>query len=117
MASDHIVTDDVLVRVHDEVVRRAALLGRVIPASPSGEALAHALLFEHWPELIDPLLDPIVALYNQYYWFARYVASRTRDVGEDAGLEQQLFDILATTGLELDYEVVESIEQRARRLT
>ena len=91
-----LVAASVLEEVHGELSRRIQDLdaGYVITSNAEGEALARALLFERWPELITThALNPIQALYNRYFWYARYVALRQQERGKDDGLEQQLFHI------------------------
>ena len=50
-------------------------------------------------------------LYNRYYWFRRFIRLHCTIHGEDAGLEQQAFQILEQSMADLDWQVIEAIDE------
>lgn len=63
-------------------------------------------------------LTPEDRTYNRYYWFLRFAAAHRKRHGFDAGVEQQVFQILERADLEigrtLDWRVIERLEFLAR---
>jgi len=117
MSTDPLVPTSALQELHGELLRKIEQLdqGYAITPDPIGDALARALLFEHWPELVKGFtIDPTSALYNRYFWYCRYVTLRQQQEGPNDGLEQGLFHILAKTSLDLDWKIVEQLESRGR---
>lgn len=79
-----------------------------------GEALAWSLLFERWPELLPGSpIDRESAFYNQYFWFKRFVMLKQERDGYDAGLEQQVFQLLEQPGFALDWSLIEQLDAEA----
>jgi hypothetical protein len=91
----------------------------LIPISvlgPPGEAYARSLLFERWPELIvEEPVDPARSFYNRYFWFVRFAALWQAAHGHDAGLEQQVFQLLEQVDFDIDWDVVQELEARAKQ--
>ena len=83
----------------------------------AGEALARSLLFEHWPDLVggSEELDRERLLYNRYYWFVRFVALWQAAHGYDAGLEQQAFQMVEQADMQLDWDLLQQLDARARQ--
>lgn len=81
---------------------------------PGGEALALYLLFEQAPHLIPgPAPTPEQSFYNRYFWLKRFAATREREHGTDAGIEQQLFQLLEGASFELDGALLRALDERA----
>ena len=100
----------------DELIRRARELDLAIDVTtdPAGLALARALLFERWPELLSTTLDPATRFYNRYFWFVRFATLWQAAHGDDPGLEQQAFQILEQVDFEIDGELFQEVERLAR---
>jgi hypothetical protein len=82
----------------------------------AGRALAWALVFEHWPELIDTdtPVDPLRRFYNHYFWLQRFAALHQRDSGPEAGLDGQVLALLEQAPADVEWDMVERIDQEAR---
>jgi hypothetical protein len=81
------------------------------------EALAWAMLFEHWPYLLgDVRLNARALFYNRYFWFQRYRVLHQQRAGDDAGLAQQAFQLLEQAPAETNWDVMEKLEQIARQV-
>lgn len=83
---------------------------------PAREALLLSLTFEKWPDLIPvaPAISLVQRFYNEYFWFRRFVFLWQQGTGPDAGLEQQAFGKLAGTSADIDWSVIEELDQLAR---
>lgn len=72
------------------------------------EPFLNYLLFTHWPDLVSPD-QPISAAsiyYNRLHWFTVLAAHHP----EDAGIQQQHFQLLADhTPVAVDWDVVQQI--------
>ncbi len=79
-----------------------------------GAALSIFLALSYFPHVALGIADfsEVDLFYNKYYWLLKAVRGWQRDHGLDAGLEQQAFQILEHAGIEVDWDVVEKIEQR-----
>jgi hypothetical protein len=104
-------------RAHDDEIRRAtdAAVAQ-LDVDPAWEmCLRYYLVFhehlEHQVGLGD--LDPIIELYNCYYWFKRFAHARAAHRGFDAGLDQQAFRLLETAPEGVDYELVRELDTLA----
>jgi hypothetical protein len=122
------VPDDVLIPVDTlapaqaELLRRIDLLNPPLAVDPrggdAGEALARSLLFERWPDLLaGETLDQKRRFYNRYFWFTRFVTLWQAQHGSDAGLEQQAFKLLEQAGPDVDWDLVQRLDERARQET
>ena len=61
----------------------------------AGPSLRHYLLLAECPELVAGLgLSESERRWSQYYWLARFAREWQAVAGEDAGLEQQVFQLL-----------------------
>ncbi len=115
-----LVPVETLRRVKDEVYARIArLTPPVVPLEEGavGEALAWALLFEHWPERVPgPPLDRAESFYNRYFWFKRFAALQQKRNGPDAALEQQVFKLLEEVerlDVDPDWALIERLDAEA----
>jgi len=82
-----------------------------------GRAFVYYLFFSHHPSVRSVLgidLDDEARFYNAYYWFQRFVRLHTDKHGYDAGLEQQAFKMLEEASFELDFEVIDMLDKRAK---
>lgn len=114
-----LIPEATLQRLDDELQSRLSDSART-PVSgeedgPASVAMRYFLLFSQWPELLGTVaLAPTAPalLYNRYYWFLRLKHLRTRQHGADAGMEQQAFQLLEGTDCDVDWSVIEAIEQQ-----
>lgn len=120
MSHDPLIPIGVLVQHHSELLQRIA--GLDLPPSAElmsgapGEAYARSLLFERWPELvITDHSDSACRFYNRYFWFVRFAALRQAVHGYDAGLEQQVFQMLEQADFDLDWGVIQQLDERAKQ--
>ncbi len=114
MTDDPLVPLARLALVRPELRTRLAsgALADALAQDDLGEALAWVLLFEHWPELVPVGAEQ--AFYNRFFWLCRYCALKQRRDGRDAGLEQQLFRLLASAEFAVEWAQVERLERAAR---
>lgn len=112
IAGDRLPRAEALARAR-QVDVPSAFLAEDIPAR---EALLMSLTFEKWPELIpvSPPISLVQRFYNEYFWFRRFVFLWQQRNGPDAGLEQQAFGKLAETSTDIDWTVIEELDQLAR---
>lgn len=96
--------------------RRPLLAIDVSTEGDAGVALARALLFEHWRELAGEL-DSSTAFYNRYFWFVRFATLWQAAHGYDAGIEQQAFQLTDEADFDLDWDLLEELNTRARSVT
>lgn len=111
-----LISVETLSRVKDELFAHIALLTPPIApeAGEVGEALAWSLLFERWPDLLPgPPLDHENAFYNRYFWFKRFATLKQKRDGYDAGLEQQVFQLLEYADFEVDWALMEQLDAEA----
>jgi hypothetical protein len=84
----------------------------------SGRALRSYLMLTETPVLIAGLgLSAEDVFWSRYYWLLRYARLREATVGRDAGLEQQVSQILEHPDppCDPDWSVLEAVEARAER--
>jgi hypothetical protein len=82
-----------------------------------GEPLRYYLLFTYWPELLAdhlPAFGNKELCANRYYWFSRLVHLFKSAHGPDAGLDQQLFQLLEECSSVLSWEEIQEIEGAAQ---
>jgi hypothetical protein len=80
-----------------------------------GELLDCFVLFQCLPEqLPERLREARVRYYHRLYYMTRIAAVSQRRDGPDAGLEQQVFQVLETAPDGVDWEFVERIDELAR---
>lgn len=114
-----LIPEAMLKRLDDELRSRLSDSART-PVSgeedgPASVAMRYFLLFSQWPELLGTVAPAPTApalLYNQYYWFLRLKQLRTRQHGPDAGMEQQALQLLEGADCDVDWCVIEAIEQQ-----
>lgn len=71
------------------------------------------LLLTHEPNVIEKTkLKPIDLLINRYYWFKKFYQSYSLTKGTDAGIEQQIFEIVEEIGNHdnFDWLIIQSID-------
>lgn len=78
-----------------------------------GEALRFYLILTHWPELAKAAAGSEGVLYGRYFWFRKFSNQYFREHGRDAGIEQQLFQILELADVPVDWSVIEMLDARA----
>lgn len=120
MSNDPLIPISILAQHHAELLRRIEQLhpppSSDLMCGPPGEAYARSLLFERWPELIiEEPVDPVRSFYNRYFWFARFAALWQAAHGPDAGLEQQAFQLLEQADFDVDWNVVQELDARAKQ--
>jgi hypothetical protein len=84
----------------------------------SGPALRNYLLLTEAPHLLTDLeLSPEDVFWGRYYWLVRFTSLRQAITGPDAGLEQQMFQLLErpNPACSPDWSRLESVEELARR--
>jgi len=118
MSKDLLVPPSTLMLHQPELQRRIDQLDppldRARRTGEAGEALANALLFERWPELLTgEALDPERIFYNRYFWFRRFTKLWQVAHGPDAGLEQQAFQILEQAAFNVDWSLIQELDIRA----
>lgn len=57
-----------------------------------------------------------LVFYNRYFWFVRFLRLYCKKHGQDAGLEQQTFQILETSTIEIDWQVIEAIDELTNKM-
>ena len=118
MTDDIIIPEEAFAPHLAEARRRALRLSPPIEpnalTAPGGEALSRYLLLEHWPELFqDDSVTERAVFYSKYYWFKRFAADRADATGYDAGLEQQVFQMLEAPPVEVDWDLIEEVDRQA----
>lgn len=111
-----LVSKDTLSRVKNELYTRIAQStpSVALDSGEVGEALAWSLLFERWPDLLPGLpIGREDAFYNQYFWFKRFATVKQERDGYDAGLEQQVFQLLEQPDFDLDWALIEQLDTEA----
>jgi hypothetical protein len=80
-----------------------------------GPSLRHFLLLSEYSVLLQGSFRPDSQklFYNKYYWFVRFVRLYSSKCGQDAGLEQQAFQMLEQESEQLDWSIVEEIDKKA----
>jgi len=58
---------------------------------------------------------PVDVFYNRYYWFLRYIRVSRKRKGYDAGLEQQMFQLLENAECAFDWEIIHLINGRVEQ--
>ena len=84
-----------------------------------GLAFANYVFFSHHPsvsKIVGIDLDHRARFYNAYFWFQRFVKIRGEKHGRDVGLEQEAFKMLESAEFDLDFEVIDLIDKRAKAL-
>lgn len=110
----------VLAQHHPDLLRRIEQINprpsAELMSGPPGEALARSLLFERWPELVlEEPVDPVRRFYNRYFWFVRFAAMWQAAHGHDAGLEQQVFQLLEEADVDIDWDVIQELDGLAKQ--
>lgn len=99
---DHLVLEEFL---------RAKKSSVDIKHSAYGRPFLRYLLFQDWPKFIADLnLSEEQLFYNRYFWARRFTKAYQAVNGADAGLEQQVFQILEQAPQGPDWAIIESIE-------
>ena len=88
-------------------------LGIDMHDSRYSESLRYYLLLTHWPELVDPALDPGERFYGRYFWFRTFSNQYQAVHGFDAGIEQQCFQLIEQADIPIDWSLIEQLDLRA----
>ena len=115
------MTSDALVPTEKLLPAKAELHKRILGLMPDlmlepgelGDALGWSLLFEHWPDLLSSPISREDAFYNHYFWVRRFATIKQRRDGYDAGLEQQVFQVLERVDFDVDWGLIEHIDNEA----
>lgn len=75
-----------------------------------GPAFRRYLLFHRLPHLVAGQLNEQDIFYNAYYWFKVFAKQYMAKHGQDAGIEQQAFQMLESVDFEVDWSVIQVIE-------
>lgn len=101
-------------RVWDFAIQHRKSYSIDLDDSSYGRAFATFVFFSRFPAFSSVLgkeLDATDRFYNAYFWFLRFESLYTRKNGYDAGLKDQISDMLAQNAhLDLDPQVIEAIE-------
>ncbi|NET58354.1 MAG: hypothetical protein F6K47_20030 [Symploca sp. SIO2E6] len=79
-----------------------------------GNALKLYILLSYSPVFCSE--DPVEIFYNRYYWFMTFVEKYKLKNGDDAGLEQQAFQLLEEVDgidADLDWNILEQLNTQA----
>jgi hypothetical protein len=116
MTRNPLIPIETLSRVKAELYARIRQLAPSVPldAGHVGEALAWSALFERWPDLLKGVsIDREDAFYNRYFWLKRFATLKQARDGHDAGLEQQVFQLLENADFDLDWAIIERLDTEA----
>ena len=116
MNHEILVSNETLHAVKNQLATNIAALSPkvVLDTDAIGEAYGWALLFEHWPELLnEAAMSDERAFYNRYFWFKRFATLKQARDGSDAGLEQQVFQLFEQVSFDLDWTLVEQLDTEA----
>lgn len=81
-----------------------------------GLAFQRYLLFSRWPQLVARAgiaLSTEDVFYNSYYWMVRFSKLYQIKQGYDAGIEQQVFQMLEQADFQVDWDMIELLSKRA----
>jgi hypothetical protein len=113
----HVLVPVSVLREHAEAIRR--LTTAVSEGSAAGEledALRYYTLFGD-PEAVQHAglgtLSAEELFYNQYFWFKRFARQHAAIRGYDAGIEQQAFQLLEQAPPDVNWAIVEQIDNEA----
>jgi len=114
----HLVTDKEIVaeavRIPDLELRLAGYCSHMLAHPVAGRALRNYCILTECPELANNLgLSEADRFWSRYYWLARFIMEWKVVAGYDAGLEQQLFQLLEHA--EVDYSPLPDVEAAAKR--
>ena len=115
-----LVSDEVLAEASAKFAgQRYPIAGYVADALDhpvAGECLRNYAILTEAPDILSEAdLSPAEIFWSRYYWLARFTIVWSAVAGFDAGLEQQLFQLLETApdGWECLPEVEESAQRAA----
>lgn len=77
-------------------------------------ALRNHIYLTHFPELVEQPARELDRFYSRYYWFLLFAEKRKSKFGPDAGLDQQVFQLLEGAddlGLGVDWNVVAKLRE------
>jgi len=97
-------------------LERQAGVADVANGSDSAVALRRHQLFNSWlrnPDTNDSGLSAEELFYNSYFWFIRYTTTEVLLHGPNSGLEQQAFQMLEYSPVDVDWEALEKIDSLA----
>lgn len=118
MADDPLIPTAELAARETEVRRRAGGLEPPLAVDLDdagyGGAFTRYLLFEEWPQLAGREISAETAFYNRYFWLRRAATLYQQRHGPDAGMEQMVFQLTEGADFEIDWELLEALDRRAR---
>jgi hypothetical protein len=119
MTADDVLMSSAELSPHEpEVRRRAAMLDPPLNVDLEdpiyGAAFTRYLLFEHWPDLLGRDLPMDQIFYNRYFWLVRAATLYQERHGPDAGLEQMAFQLIEHAEGDIDFDLLQTLEARAR---
>jgi hypothetical protein len=83
-----------------------------------GPAFRRYLLLSHglsWLASKVPDLDVRSVFYSRYYWFLMLIRLYQSRTGDDAGMEQQAFQMLEAAEIEINWSIIEAIEAQIQK--
>ena len=114
------LVSEAALRERDAAIRAAT--ASAAASQPRALDDASALAFRYYLLFSDPDstraagfegMDETALFYNRYYWFKRFIKQRASEHGFDAGLEQQVFQLLEAAPATVDWSVIEAIDALA----
>jgi hypothetical protein len=113
-----LIPESMLIAKDTEVRRRIAEAQQTYTADPNDESYGaffrHYLLFTHWPDLLNDSgieLSDLAIFCNRYYWFLRFSKAYEAVHGKDEAIQQEGFEILEETDVEMEWMVIEQIKE------
>jgi hypothetical protein len=82
-------------------------------------ALQNHVYLTYFPELVEQPAGELDRFYSRYYWFLLFAEKCKGRFGPDAGLDQQVFQLLKQSdqlGLDVDWDVVERLHEEVVQL-
>ncbi len=102
---DKIISEVVFENISDTISSHTAV----------SENLKKYKILTYYPENFKQI-DPLNLYYNRYYWYLKFLISYQREIGYDAGLEQQEFKILedGENITNVDWSEIEKISNKIK---
>lgn len=99
--------------VRAEIRSRGGVNGIAVDAASSERFYLNYLVLTNWAsQLPKAWRSDSMILYSRYFWFLRLTRSIRDRHGKDAGWEQQAHQILEQSAVDIDWEVIEAIEDK-----
>jgi hypothetical protein len=111
-ANDEIVT--AVARLADVESRLSGYCSEMLAHPIAGRSLRNYCLLTECPEMVGSLgLSADERFWSRYYWLARFAREWQAVAGYDAGLQQQLFQLLEFA--EVEYDPLPEVEAAIER--